>query len=330
MPLLALLLLGELACRLVRAPLHFGSFRELRTDMLKRNYPAALDARLGYVPKAGYRSSDNHWGTEVSIDADGLRTNGATPRPDGDAIVCVGDSFTFGDQVDDDETWPAALERELQRPVRNGGVFGYSFAQAILRAEDLIARHRPKHVVVSFIADDLRRCTYSRRYTDVPWFDLLDDGSIELRGVPIDHDRRPQVSGLKRALGHSALLDAIFANAAARWWFEDEKQVVIDHLWAHTEQLGCRMIDRLLARCRAHDATLVLMLQGERANPEARAVMAYAESLGVATLDLVARYEARRANDASARERWFDGHMTAEGNAWVAGELAGLLRELAR
>ena len=30
------------------------------------------------------------------------------------------------------------LERTLRRPVPNGGVFGYSFGQAVLRAERLL------------------------------------------------------------------------------------------------------------------------------------------------------------------------------------------------
>jgi len=322
-------LLGELACRLARGPLHFGSFRELRTDLMARNYPAELDARLGYAPRPDYHSSDNHWGTEVSIDADGVRSNGAAPPPDGERVVAVGDSFTFGDQVDDDETWPALLERELQRPVTNGGVFGYSFAQMILRAEDLIERFAPQTLIVSFIADDLKRCRYSRRYTAVPWFDLTDDG-VELQGVPIDHSQRPATSALKRALGYSALLDAIFANAAAQWWHIDEKQVPIDHLWAHTGEVGCGLVDRIAAFCDARDVQLVLVLQGDEAIDESRMVMAHAAERGVTTLDLVARYRELLAEDPSLAQRWFDGHMTKAGNQWVAAQLAELLRRAPR
>ena len=254
MPLLALLILGELVARLTRAPLHFGSFRELRTDLLKRNYPAALDPMLGYVPKAGFRSRDNHWGTEVTIDADGLRSNGATaPEVDGPLVIAVGDSFTFGDQVDDDASWPAQLERALLRPVKNGGVFGYSFAQTVLRGEELVQRFRPRDLVISLIPDDLRRCTYSRRYVAVPWFDLV-DGALELRGVPIDHTSKPARDPLKHVLGHSALLDALLASANPAWWFEDEKQVLVPHLWAHTADLGRGLVDRIAASCRRHDA----------------------------------------------------------------------------
>ena len=326
-PLLVLLFVGELAVRAVRAPLHFGSFRDLRTDLLKRNYPAAKDPQLGYVPKAGFASRDNHWGTLVSIDADGLRRNGPNPPPSGErVIVCVGDSFTFGDEVDDDASWPAQLEQTVAKPVKNGGVFGYSFAQAALRAEQLIARFPTSDVVLAFIPDDLTRCEYERRYTPNPWFDLEGDGLV-LRGVPIDHDApHPDPSKpWKDALGHSALLDAILANTARRWWFENEKQVPVPHLVGKGGEIGKRLVVRLAAACRERGARLLVVQLGETPRDDGSAVLAHATAHGVATLDLIAAYQQRLAQDASLRTRWFRGHMTREGNAWAAQQIAAAL-----
>ena len=84
-PLAVILLGAEIVIRAVRAPLHFGSFRTLRLDLLARNYPAERDPLLGYVPRPNFGSRDNHWGTVVTIDADGMRKNGAAPPP-GDRI----------------------------------------------------------------------------------------------------------------------------------------------------------------------------------------------------------------------------------------------------
>jgi hypothetical protein len=80
-------------------------------------------------PDAGYDGSP----TRVTIDPQGFRT---PPRPlaraDGVVrILCLGGSNTFGARVNDDETWPALLEAELQRRVLvgvevwNWGVSGY-------------------------------------------------------------------------------------------------------------------------------------------------------------------------------------------------------------
>lgn len=331
-PLAALLLLAEIGIRLVRAPLFFGSFRELRTDLLRRNYPAARDTTLGYVPTAGFASRDNHWGTLVSIDADGMRRNGTTPPPPGDAVIAtVGDSFTFGDEVDDDATWPAQLEQVMQRPVKNGGVFGYSFAQAVLRAEAMLTTFRVDAVVASFIPDDLSRCEYSRRYTPVPWFDFDGDGLV-LRNVPIDHAAASNEPGKawKDLLGRSALIDGVLANVARRWWYENEKQVPVPHLVGKGPEIGKRLIDRLAARCRERGAFLLVLLQPEdtRKAPPAWAleVLRHAEQRGIATLDAATRYLELRDQDPSLEQRWFRGHMTREGNGWIAGEVAKALR----
>jgi len=327
-PLAALLLIAELAIRAVRAPLHFGSFRELRTDLMRRNYPAELHPVLGYVPRAGFASTDNHWGTRVSIDADGMRKNGDGPPPPGDAvIVAVGDSFTFGDEVDDDATWPACLERVLQQRVVNGGVFGYSLAQAVLRAEDALPRHRVAAVVVSFIPDDLVRCEFRRRYTPVPWFDFDGDGLV-LRGVPVDHGEAAADAGKawKDFFGHSALVDAVLANTVRTWWFENEKQVAVPWLVGRGPEIGKRLLARLAVKCRDAGARLLVVLQGPDPEPAAVEVLRYASARGIATLDLATRFAERSAADAALQQRWFRGHMTPEGNAWVAGEVAAALR----
>jgi len=63
--------------------------------------------------------------------------------------LVVGDSFTFGDNVSDNETWPACLERKLGRGVDNGGVFGYGTAQALRRASLKLAEKSYTTLVLS-------------------------------------------------------------------------------------------------------------------------------------------------------------------------------------
>ena len=94
--------------------------------LLHSQYPVQFDASLGWTPKANAIGTAEMWGTTVGITIlpDGTRSNGsqratANAHP---VIVAVGDSFTFGDEVSDSETWPAWLERKLGSPVINGGV----------------------------------------------------------------------------------------------------------------------------------------------------------------------------------------------------------------
>ena len=142
-PLMFLLLASEIVARVDRGTLlRLEKHRLLRLERVRRGYPSMHDPRLGYVPIPSYSSRDNLWQKQVSIDENGFRSNGSVNRPEGRPIVAVGDSFTFGDEVNDDETWPAWLEKTLERPVINGGVFGYSFGQSILRAEETSTNNR--------------------------------------------------------------------------------------------------------------------------------------------------------------------------------------------
>lgn len=71
-------------------------------------------------------------------------------------ILAVGDSYTFGDEVSDWETWPAQLQKLSGRRVINGGVFGYGIDQAFLRARRLLSRYQFSTVDIQL---------HSRRYS---------------------------------------------------------------------------------------------------------------------------------------------------------------------
>jgi hypothetical protein len=337
-PLVALLIAGELGARWLRdrqgrPPFATGSYRDQRIDLIRRGYPAVHDPLLGYRPRPGFASADNRWRALVTIDADGLRGNGA-PRPAGArGVLAVGDSFTFGDQVADGETWPAALERALGRPVWNGGVFGYSFAQTVLRAEQLLERPGQRAVdtlVVSLIPDDIKRCEQSKRFTEVPWYDVV-GGELVLQNVPVPDtaDSALDRQWLRRALGYSALCDTLFWNTVPTWWVGDQREV-----WVHPRGTGnviaAKLLDRLAAACRARSVRLLLVLQdiaepADWARADGRALLAHAAATGVEALDLQSRFDELARAQPELKQRYFAGHMTAAGNAWVAGEIAAAL-----
>lgn len=331
-PLALLFVAAELFARSFRAgkgitPFGVGSYRDLRIDLIRRAYPAAHDPLLGYVPRPTFASRDNRWQAQVTIDARTIRENGQ-PRPAGDRwIVACGDSFTFGDQVGDSETWPAALERELQRPVLNGGVFGYSLAQAVLRAEQLVDEYPTDQLVLSLIPDDIARCEQSRRFTAIPWFDVQ-DGDIVLQGVPVPDsakDNELDEQWLRRALGYSAAIDMLAWNVAPKWWVEQEREI-----WVHEKGTGVLIAQRLFERlgrfCREREVPWLVVLQGHWHEPDAVAAVGHAEQHGAVVLDLQTKFLRLRAADPGLQRRYFNGHMTAAGNAWVAAEIAAVLR----
>jgi hypothetical protein len=115
----------------------------------------ASDSITGFSPADGtFEIHEPQWNwNNVTITIRGgvrVNTNFAPTSANG-AILAVGDSFVFGDQVADGETWPAILEERLNRPVVNGGVSNYGAAQAVLRAEQLLKAEPYTLVILSIV-----------------------------------------------------------------------------------------------------------------------------------------------------------------------------------
>lgn len=111
--------LGCLELGLRMAGLPSGSTRSIRSAY-------DIDGATPGPFKAGAKVKDS-WPEETAYSAsfNSLGCRGPEPRNvDAPAIVCMGDSITFGLGVEDDETWPAHLDRrlheeKLDRPVIN-------------------------------------------------------------------------------------------------------------------------------------------------------------------------------------------------------------------
>ncbi len=135
---------------------------ELEKRVAELSDPASLfvyDSDLGWSLRPGVRSRDGMF----SADETGARRTGSASSDESALrIVTVGDSFTFGDEVGDDQTWPAQLERLLgseERPVDviNLGVNGYGVDQAVLRYERDGASREPDVVILGLQAENLLR-----------------------------------------------------------------------------------------------------------------------------------------------------------------------------
>ena len=91
-----------------------------------------LSSTLGYELTPGYR------GRRESVNLAGLRGAEIGPKVEGRLrILAMGGSTTWGHKVNDDETWPVALERQLRAAtgreveVLNGGVSGWDIEQIV-------------------------------------------------------------------------------------------------------------------------------------------------------------------------------------------------------
>ena len=117
--------------------------------------------QLGYalLPSTAERWTRAHWSVHVEINADGLRDAPlSAARTASLRALAVGDSFTFGIGVEQEQTWPEVLERALAQrtgassAVVNAGVPAYSARQMRLRALDLLEPVDPALVVAGLYA----------------------------------------------------------------------------------------------------------------------------------------------------------------------------------
>jgi hypothetical protein len=85
----------------------------------------------------------------------------AYEKPEGvRRIVCVGDSFTMGYEVDAKDCFTNLLEQKLRENGKNvetlnAGVSGFSNAEACIYLENALLRYAPDVVVLSFYSNDL-------------------------------------------------------------------------------------------------------------------------------------------------------------------------------
>jgi hypothetical protein len=333
----ACLLLLEIAARRIKKVpiLYFVNFVETRVSLMKSVFPTQYDAQLGWIPKPGDYTDSNYWGTTLRVLENGIRSNGGTNAlPQRPVILAVGDSFTFGSQVGDENTWPAALERLTGVRVINGGVFAYGLDQSVLRAEQLVPIYKPDILIVSFISENVNRCERAvRTGAAKPYFDVV-DGALQLRNVPVSPlaPGRHRIGLFRGIFGYSYLMDVIMRQTGREnyWYLGDWESRK-----AHSQGVDvCRLLMQRLADLSRRSGVKVIVLAQyqdyyllEWQPPESVEVLKAALNNSLSVLDLYPALCEVGRKDAMRFRSFFDGHMTRPGNAFVADELQTYLRE---
>ncbi len=150
--LVVALALAEIALRLIgvpapgRMPLPEGQLPGMVVLHPVRGFACAPDFR-GEVVRAGRANT-------IRLNERGFRDRSFAAEPGTRVVLAVGDSFTAGWGLEEEETWPRRLEARLNAGngapwrVLNAGVAGYNMRQARLTAEELIPEVKPQVVVL--------------------------------------------------------------------------------------------------------------------------------------------------------------------------------------
>ena len=210
-------------------------------DLFRSDYPVDYDPTLGWVPKAGTRR-----GHRITVLEHGVRSNGQHRRkyPIEDAILAVGDSFTWGYGIGDTETWPAQLEAQLRTKVLNAGIFGFGVGQTYLRLEQLLEVYKPKTFIFSFIPDDINRAELSHRSSVPKPYFSINDGELVLNN---DHVVKPvirkSIGTARYVLGFSLLAHKLMSKAFPEIWYAGGWRKTRAH--DQGPQVACLLFEKL-------------------------------------------------------------------------------------
>ena len=99
--------------------------------------------------------------------------------------MILGDSFTFGDEVSDDETYSYYLQEMLPHTeVINMGVHGYGHDQMLILLREEGVKYEPDIVILGFLPLDMPRNVLEFRDFAKPRF-VLKGGELKLTGMPV-------------------------------------------------------------------------------------------------------------------------------------------------
>lgn len=116
-----------------------------------------FDRSLGWInkPRANVSLVSGKRNINVNINSDGFRSSrNYEKKKDANVtrILTLGDSFTFGSEVDDSECWSSILEcKDSNFEVLNAGVPGFGLDQSLLYFRRLNEDWNPDIVIVSYM-----------------------------------------------------------------------------------------------------------------------------------------------------------------------------------
>lgn len=293
-------------------------------------------------PVLGWTYAANVRQGELSTNAEGLRGRREYPLervPGRRRGIVLGDSFSAGYGVGDDESYAARLEGMLPgTEILNLAVPGYGVDQAILRWELMGRAYQPDFVILGIFLPDFHR------NAGTWWFDApkprfrIVDGELYLPDTPLPpmEDTRGNEARIREELAPLLRMPRVWVAGQyvagriagrLRGWREP------DTTFSEKQQLLELLIERLATDCRRRgvDLAIVTILTDYAAYPdEARILQVIADAadrVRVPVLDLERFLGADPGDGAAARV--FDPatqHWSAYGHARAAETIARFLQ----
>jgi len=163
-------------------------------------------------------------------------------------MVVLGDSFTFGEEVSDDETYSHDLQSSLPgTEILNLGVQGYGHDQMLMYLKEEGVKYHPDVVVLGFAYLDIYRNIESFFAYAKPRFELASDG-LQLTNVPVP---TPEHVLAEEAYRPKSLDLMVILREKLRWSFGKNE--------VEAREVSRRLLDQIVATTRSIGATPVFV-----------------------------------------------------------------------
>jgi hypothetical protein len=302
-----------------------GSRLEQDINFFKGGSPSQYDPMLGWAPKPTLSNNNNFYHTIVSIDQNGFRPCKPINNIKNFTILAIGDSFTYGYEVSDYESWPSYLQETSGCKVVNAGVFGYGVDQSYLRAQMLLTKLRPRIAIFSFILDDLARNELSMRSgASKPYF-RLDNGNLILCNVPVPKMEPVKVDLFRKIFGYSYIVNYFMDKVFPVYWLSGASRSI--KVNSNGAEIGKALLRQFVNEAIKNGAKPVIVMQyGTNIStsdlktfhdevsdipPDSAVII----DLGPPVLEL------QKKDSSFSQKLWGPSHLSAYGNHWVASQI---------
>lgn len=161
-----------------------------------------------YHPTRGWALKPNIYDMKVynnkilNSNSRGIRSTAEysyTKSPSKTRILVLGDSFTFGEEVSDNETYPDYLQQLLPNAeIINLGMQGYGHDQMLIYLQEEGIKYTPEVVILGFLTPDMTRNMLMFRDYAKPKFTLA-NGKLVLVNSPVPSPQEIAVSELYKS-----------------------------------------------------------------------------------------------------------------------------------
>lgn len=303
---------------------------------LKEDYHCQYDPQLGWAHIPGKHLEDFYGpGRDLSINELGVRSTREveTPAPAGQfRLVCLGDSFTLGYGVGDDETFPEQLGRlHAGLETIDMGQGGYSIGQCYLWYRRLAEQLDADAVVLAIIVADLQRLGIERTVNGyaTPRFSLDRTGELVVSNIPVPQKLEVGAGIVERRRKWSLVADR---SGLVRTLTSLTGSLVHEPDEVENFAVGIEIIHSLAHFCRQRDQQFALVLLPTLQEYETPGLMQVydaasaalqqeARGLSIGFVDLSAAFFDSGRPDGLFLDEEFH-HYSAAGNRLVAEELS--------